>query len=240
MPPRGFDLEFDARAYTSRPVENKRLPGGLYALCDDGVRTGLSIAEKAAGLLAGGARVVQLRLKLTPEVEALAAARDLVARCRAAGAVCLVNDRVDWALLCGADGVHLGDEDLPPTAARALLGPGALIGVTARSLAYVEAAQAAGADYVGVGPVFPSTTKPAGRPALGLAGLAALVAASRLPVVAISGIGLANIARVAATGAYGAAVASDLLEAADLADRAGKLAREFEKGRRGEYRGAPP
>jgi thiamine-phosphate pyrophosphorylase len=223
-------LEIAARAYTSGPVENKRLPGGLYALCDDSVRRELPLALKAAQLLAGGVGVLQLRMKHTPLPQALEAAREVAALCRAAGARCLVNDRVELVLLSGADGVHLGDEDLPCAAARQLLGPGRLIGVTARSAAAIAEAHAGGADYVGLGPVFASTTKASTVPALGLGGLRALAASSPLPVVAISGITLDNIAQVAATGVACAAVASDVLNAPDIAARARLLARAFDSG----------
>ncbi len=179
------------------------LPRGLYVLCDDTVRPELPLGEKAARLLAGGARVVQLRMKRTPLREALGAAREVVAACRRAGAVCLLNDRVDLALLAGADGVHVGDEDLPPEAARALLGPGRLVGVTVRGLADTHAARAAGADYVGLGPVFGTTTKQVPAPVLGLGGFAAVVRESPLPVVGIGGVKLENIADLAATGATG-------------------------------------
>ncbi|MBI3182484.1 MAG: thiamine phosphate synthase [Myxococcales bacterium] len=208
-----------------------RLPRGLYALCDDSVRPELPLEEKAQRLLDGGARVLQLRMKRTADREALAAARGVVALCRVAGALCLVNDRVDLALLAGADGAHVGEEDLPAQNARALLGPHRLLGVTARNLAEVRAARAAGADYAGVGPVFESGTKRLAVPLLGLAGLAELARESPLPLVAISGIGLRNIREVAACGVHGAAVASDLLLAPDIAGRARELARAFERGR---------
>ncbi len=121
------------------------LPRGLYVLCDDTLRPELPLRQKAAGLLAGGAKVVQLRMKRTPLREAVAVAREVVAACRRAGAVCLVNDRVDLALLSGAHGVHVGDEDLPAEEARALLGPEALVGVTVRGLEDACAAREAGA-----------------------------------------------------------------------------------------------
>ncbi len=209
------------------------LPRGLYVLCDDTVRPELALAEKAARLLAGGARVVQLRMKRTPIKEALAAAREVVAACRRAGAVCLLNDRVDLALLAGADGVHVGDEDLPPEAARELLGPGRLLGVTVRGLADAHAARAAGADYVGLGPVFGTTTKQVAAPVLGLRGFEAVVRESPLPVVGIGGVKLENIADLAATGAHGGAVASDALLAEDIAERVRRLAAAFDRGVRG-------
>jgi thiamine-phosphate pyrophosphorylase len=209
------------------------LPRGLYVLCDDTVRPELPLGEKAARLLAGGARVVQLRMKRTPPREALGAAREVVAACRRAGAVCLLNDRVDLALLAGADGVHVGDEDLPPEAARELLGPGRLVGVTVRGLADAHAARAAGADYVGLGPVFGTTTKQVPAPGLGLGGFGAVVRDSPLPVVGIGGVKLENIADVAATGAHGGAVASDALLAEDIAEQVRRLAAAFDRGARG-------
>ncbi|HVE87874.1 MAG TPA: thiamine phosphate synthase [Myxococcales bacterium] len=207
------------------------LPPGLYGLCDDAVRPDLPVERQAALLLSGGVQVVQLRLKRTPAREAVAACRAAVALCRAAGARCLVNDRVDWALLCGADGVHLGDEDVPPEDARRLLGPSRIIGVTARSVEACRAAARAGADYAGVGPVFPTSTKHVEAEVLGLSRLEDIAGHSPVPVVAISGIGLDNIDQVAAAGAHMAAVVSDLLRAADIPSRARELARRFDAGR---------
>ena len=209
------------------------LPRGLYALCDDTVRPELPLEAKAGRLLAGGARVLQLRMKRTPLREGLAVARRVVAACRSAGAVCLVNDRVDVALLAGADGVHVGDEDLPPEAARELLGPGRLLGVTVRDVAGARAAQAAGADYVGLGPVFGTTTKQVPAPVLGLERFAAVVRASPLPVVGIGGVGLANIAELAATGAHATAVVSDALLAEDIAEQVRRLVSAFDRGAQG-------
>ncbi|HEY8206001.1 MAG TPA: thiamine phosphate synthase [Myxococcaceae bacterium] len=207
------------------------LPSGIYGLCDDTVRPDLPVEDQAALLLSGGIRVVQLRLKRTPARAAVAACRAAVERCRAAGALCLVNDRVDWALLSGAGGVHLGDEDVPPEDARALLGPSRVVGVTARDAAMAQAAARAGADYVGVGPVFPTATKQVNAPVLGLERLAAVARESPLPVVAISGIGLANVEAVAAAGARMAAVVSELLRAGDVPERARALAARFDLGR---------
>jgi thiamine-phosphate pyrophosphorylase len=207
------------------------LPHGLYGLCDDTVRPDLPVEDQAALLLQGGVRVLQLRLKRTPARAAVAACRAAVARCKAAGALCLVNDRVDWALLSGAGGVHLGDEDLPPEEARALLGPDRVIGVTARDARMAQDAARAGADYAGVGPVFPTATKQVNAAVLGVQGLAEVVRGSPLPVVAISGISLANVAEVAGAGARMAAVVSDLLRAEDVPSRARALAERFELGR---------
>ncbi|RKH98149.1 thiamine phosphate synthase [Corallococcus sp. AB038B] len=207
------------------------LPHGPYLLCDDSIRPELPLVDKAGQLLQGGARVLQLRMKHTPPREALVAARAVVALCRRAGAVCLINDRVDLALLSDAHGVHVGDEDLPPEAARELLGPGRYVGVTARGTEGAKAARAAGADYVGVGPLFGTTTKVVQAPVLGLEAFRRVVAESPLPVVGIGGVGLANIASVAATGAHGAAVVSDALLAQDIAERVRQLAAAFDSAR---------
>jgi thiamine-phosphate pyrophosphorylase len=211
-------------------VQNGSLPAGLYALIDSGVAPQLSLTEKAEAVLEGGVRVLQLRMKGVPDGEALAAARAVVARCEGVGALCLINDRVDLALLAGAHGVHLGDHDLPPAEARRLLGPGAVVGVTCRSRAHLDAAAAAGATYGGVGPVFATRTKVVDAPLLGLEGLRERVAGSPLPVVAIGGISLESIAGVASAGAHGAAVAGALLGAPAISAAARRLAEAWRTG----------
>ena len=130
--------------------------------------------------------------------------------------VLLINDRVDLALLAEADGVHLGDQDLPIAEARRQLGPDRLIGATARSAVEARARLAEGADYLGVGPVFASATKPIAAPLLGLEGLREICQAfPGKPVVAISGIDESNIAAVAAAGARAAAVIGAVGRASD-------------------------
>lgn len=204
-----------------------KLPRGLYALIDDSVRPELPIEEKARLVLEGGGRVLQLRLKQTADRPALAQVRAVVAMARRARARVLVDDRVDLALAGGADGVHLGDQDLPPDVARRLLGPRAFIGVTTRGLADIERAAGQGADHVGLGPVFATRTKVVDAPALGLEAFAALVAQSPLPVVGIAGLGLSNVGGVGRAGAWCAAVASDLFAEADVVSRARALQRAF-------------
>ena len=212
-------------------------PPGLYALADDGASSALSVEAQGEALLRGGVRVFQLRLKRTSGATAVALTARMVARARAAGAVLLVNDRVDWAMLAGADGVHLGEEDLSAEEARQLLGPRALVGVTVRTAAQAQAARAAGADYVGLGPVFLPRSKQVAAPLLGVGGLRQVVEACPLPVVAIGGVGLSSIRAVARAGAYGAAVASDLIGADDIASRVRLLQEEFLRGV--EERGIP-
>jgi thiamine-phosphate pyrophosphorylase len=212
-------------------------PPGLYALADDGAECALSVEAQSEALLRGGVCVFQLRLKRTAGAAAVALAARVAALARAAGVVLLVNDRVDWALLSGADGVHLGEEDVGPKEARALLGGGALVGVTVRSSAEARRARDAGADYVGLGPVFSPRSKEVAAPLLGLAGLQRTARESPLPVVAIGGVGLSSIRAVARAGAYGAAVVSDLLGARDIPGRVRQLQEEFARGV--EERGIP-
>jgi thiamine-phosphate pyrophosphorylase len=137
----------------------------------------------------------------------------------------IVNDRVDVALACGADGVHVGQSDMPATLVRRML-PEAIIGLSVESLADVRAVADQGlpVDYLGVSPVFATPTKADAAPALGLAGLAAIRALTRLPLVAIGGIGHANAAAVFAAGADGLAVVSAICAAADPEGAARRLA----------------
>lgn len=185
---------------------------GFYAILDRD-------DEALAAALAAVAPVVQLRLKHASSRE-LAAAAAMVRRVtRAAGALFVVNDRLDVALAAGADGVHLGQDDLPLAAAhRALAAAGAalLVGISTHDLAQVAAAVAGGADYLGFGPVFPTGTKANPDPVVGLDGLAAACArAHPVPVVAIGGIGLGHAAAVHAAGAAAACAIGAVNAAAD-------------------------
>lgn len=202
-----------------------KLPRGLYGLVDDGIRHDLSVVEKAKRVLEGGVGVLQLRLETTNDRLALPIIREVVAM--AAGAVVIVNDRVDLALLGGAHGVHLGADDLPIAEARKFLGPDFLIGATCRSLEEIHAAKAAGADHAGVGPIFTTTTKTVAHAPLGLETFAKIAGASPIPVVGIAGVSLANIGAVAQAGAWCAAVASGLLDAPDISARARALQAAF-------------
>jgi thiamine-phosphate pyrophosphorylase len=224
-------VEILPRAYSSGSVGDKgaTLPRGLYALIDDGLGPGRDLLATAQAVLEGGARVLQLRLKHLADRPALVLARQVVALARTHGARVLINDRVDLALLANADGVHLGDDDLPVAAARRVLGPTALIGATTRSLSQILQAARDGADHVGLGPVFLTRTKPVPHPLLGVEGLRQIARESPLPIVAIAGIRLENIASVARAGAHCAAVAGALLEAADPRAAARALVAEFSR-----------
>ena len=207
------------------------LPSGLYGVCDDTVRPELPVPEQAKAWLDGGARVLQLRFKRTSTSEVLRQVRETLCLTRAANALCLVNDRVDWALATGADGVHVGDEDLPCADARKLLGRQGIVGVTVRNFIQAAQAKADGATYVGFGPVFATSTKSVPAPVLGLERLAREVAAMWLPVIAIGGITLERMASVAHAGVHGAAVVSDVLLHAQPAERARHLQQAFNAAR---------
>ncbi len=199
---------------------------GLYAIVQ-----GSAPVASAQAAIQGGARVVQVRMKDAPSGEVLDVARRIVELARGRALV-VVNDRADIALLSGADGVHLGDEDLPVAEARRLLGPDLLVGRTARTLGEATAAIEQGADHVGFGPVFASRTKPLALPPRGLDALREAAAALRAPIVAIGGIGAENVAGVARAGAACAAAVEAIFGGGDPRENAARLAAAFEQGRR--------
>lgn len=185
----------------------------LHVLTDATV--GLGDLRTVDAALRAGAPVIQVRVKQRTTREHLDIARAIVMRCRAAGAVSIVNDRVDIALAAGADGVHLGLDDLPIDAARELAGDRLFIGGTARDPDTARALVAAGADYLGVGPTFATRTKDGLPGPLGPDGIAAVVAAVTVPVIAIAGIDASRVAAVRATGAHGVAVTAAVTAAPD-------------------------
>jgi len=200
---------------------------GVYGIVDDGPGFELSPVAWARALTQGGASVIQLRFKRTPMGEALAQARTI--RRENPGVLLLVNDRVDLALLCDADGVHLGEHDLPIADARRLLGPERVIGATIRNAGEGAARLSEGANYLGAGPVFASATKSIEVPLLGVEGLRRICETlGEAPVVAISGIDEHNIASVVAAGARAAAVIGAVGKAADPASAARRLSAAFE------------
>jgi thiamine-phosphate pyrophosphorylase len=188
----------------------------LYAIVDPlgGPHTPRALA---AAFLAGGARLLQLRLKDASARELLAEARAILPLVRAHGGRLVVNDRADVARLAGADGVHVGQDDLPVAAARRVVGPHALVGVSTHDVAQARAADAAGADYLGVGPVFATATKADALAPRGLALVRAVRAVVRRPLVAIGGIDVDTAASVRAAGADAVAMIGALVRAPDPA-----------------------
>ena len=167
-------------------------------------------------MLDAGASVMQLRLKDAPGRELLAAARAIAAICRERGAMLIVDDRADIAMLAGAAGVHLGHEDLPLEAARRLVGRNMIIGISTHSADQAVAAERGGADYVGFGPLFPGGLRnnTAGN---GLGMLREVRAAVSVPIVAIGGITEATVPEALAAGADACAIITDVVRAPDIA-----------------------
>jgi thiamine-phosphate pyrophosphorylase len=179
----------------------------LYVILDRGASRGRDLGDLLEAVLAGGCRMVQLREKEWPSGRLLPLARRLRARCAAAGATFIVNDRVDLALAVGADGVHLGQDDLPASAARQLLRPGMILGVSTHSVDQARAAQADGADYVAVGSMFATATKPDFQ-LVGPDLVRKLRPEIRVPLVGIGGVTHANVQEVIRAGADGVALIS--------------------------------
>ncbi|HKA31516.1 MAG TPA: thiamine phosphate synthase [Candidatus Binatia bacterium] len=188
----------------------------LYAIVDP-LDTGRSPIDLAAALLQGGARLLQLRLKAAPARKVLEIARVVRPLAQQAGALLIVNDRPDVARAAGADGVHLGQDDLPVAAARTVLGAGGIVGVSTHSVGQARAAVAAGADYLGVGPVFETTSKVGALAARGLDLVRAVRHEVTLPLVAIGGITPTTAPEVRAAGADAVAMIAALVRAPDVA-----------------------
>ena len=186
-------------------------------------------------MLAGGCRLVQLREKSLPPAELYPIARELRRRCREAGCLFIVNDRVDLALAVEADGVHVGQDDLPAREARRLLRPGMLLGVSTHDEHQARRARDDGADYVALGSMFPTGSKP-GFQLVGPELLRRVRPEIAVPLVAIGGITVDNIAEVVRAGADAVAVISAVCAAPDPA----AAARSFIEQIRGAREGAAP
>jgi len=176
--------------------------------------------EHAERACAGGVRWVQLRVKNTPYPQWKQLALETQAVCREYGATFIVNDNPQLALEIGADGVHLGKEDMAPTEARALLGPEFIIGGTANTFADIEGLVAAGVDYIGLGPFRFTTTKEKLSPILGLEGYETLLAQHRAagfptPIISIGGLTLSDVGPLLAAGVHGVAVSGAITAASD-------------------------
>lgn len=194
----------------------------LYAVLDTGVAAGRgwTVADLGQAFLDGGAQLIQLRAKHLDARALLEAADRLVRLAESSGARIIVDDRADVAAMCGAAGVHLGQEDLRPRDARALLGDRAMIGLSTHTPGQVDAALDEPIDYIAVGPVYGTSTKDTGYAAVGLELVRyAEKAADTRPVVAIGGITLATAPAVIAAGATAVAVITDLVATGDPAGR---------------------
>ncbi len=204
----------------------------LYAVTDEPTAAGRSHEEVAAGALAGGAPVVQLRAKDAGGRRMLELARTLRRLTQQAGAALIVNDRVDVALAADADGVHVGQSDLPAQAARRVLGDDRILGVSATNLDQALAAEADGADYVGFGPIFDArATKPDAKAPTGIEKLHEVCTRLAIPVIAIGGIGPTNADDVIRAGAAGVAVVSAITASPDLAGATRALLAQLSRAR---------
>jgi thiamine-phosphate pyrophosphorylase len=184
-----------------------RLPSPLYAILDRSVAGDRSLIDLLDLILAGGCRLIQLRDKTTSPVDLLPVARHLARRCREVGALFIVNDRADLAVAAEADGLHVGQDDLPAREARPLLRPGMILGVSTHDEDQARAAVSDGADYVAVGSIFPTTSR-AGFQLVGTDLIRRVRPVVPVPLVAIGGITGDNAAEVIRAGADGVAVIS--------------------------------
>ena len=206
----------------------------LYLVTDRAMCAGLGIERVVGEAVAGGVTTVQLRDDETPTGDLVELARRLAVLLAPTGVPLIVNNRLDVAVAAGAAGIHVGQSDAPPGAARARLGPGAIIGLSITDPAQVAAVPTGIVDYLGVGPVFATATKADAAPPMGLEGLSAVRPLTALPIVAIGGIAAGNAAAAIAAGAQGVAVVSALCAAADAGRAAGVLAAIVAKAKHGE------
>lgn len=200
----------------------------LYAVTDRSWVGTQTLYEQVELALRGGVTCVQLREKELPPAAFLAEAKELKALCARYGVPLIINDNVELALEVDADGVHVGQEDMDAQDVRGLIGPGKILGVTAKTAEQAQRAQRNGADYLGSGAVFGSTTKWNAKP-MSQELLQSICQSVTIPVVAIGGIHRGNIATLAGTGIRGAAVVSGIFAAADIEEECRVLRAEVEK-----------
>ena len=204
----------------------------LYAVTDRSWLGGRTLAQQVEESLAGGATMVQLREKGADRETLRREALEIRAVCRRYGVPFLINDAADLAAEVEADGVHVGQQDMSPRQARAILGPDGIVGVSAHTVEEARAAQAAGADYLGVGAVFATGTKGNTTP-VDYETLKAICAAVDIPVVAIGGVGRDNLSSLAGSGICGVAVVSALYAQPDVRAAARCLRSQVDEVRRG-------
>ncbi len=194
----------------------------LYLVTDRELAGNRSVIQVVETAIRGGVNIVQYREKSASTRQMIAEAQSLLDICHRYAVPLIINDRVDVALAIDADGVHVGQEDMPAELVRKILGSDKIIGVSVESTAQVETAVAAGADYVASSPVYTTATKPDAVHALGISGVKTLAQASPLPLIAIGGLNAANCAEVVRAGADSIAVVSAIM-AADNPEEAARL-----------------
>ena len=189
---------------------------GLYVITDEGMAHGLGHVEIARKVAEGGADVIQLRDKARTGKDLLSIALQIREIARSSGISFIINDRLDLALASGADGVHLGQEDLPVPFARRVSPRGFIIGTSVRTVAEAMIAETEGADYIALSPIFDTATKSDAGPGKGLERLRVIKSAVSIPVIAIGGIGKDNVRQVMDAGADGVAVISAVVGQKDI------------------------
>ena len=189
---------------------------GLYVITDEGISHGLSHVEIARKVAEGGADVIQLRDKARTEKDMMSIALQIGEITRSSGIMFIINDRLDLALASGADGVHLGHEDLPVPFARRISPKGFIIGASVRTVQDALIAESEGADYLALSPIFDTGTKSDAGPGKGLEKLKEIKSAVSIPVIAIGGIGKNNVRQVMDAGADGVAVISAIVGQKDI------------------------
>lgn len=198
----------------------------LYAILDPEQIQGRGVEEVLHELLCAGVKILQLRVKSLAAKDFLDLARLIRSATAAHNCRLIVNDRADIAIACNADGVHLGQDDLPLHAGRRLVA-NKIIGVSTHDIEQAQQAQREGADYIGFGPMFGSQTKDTGYSARGIAMLKEIRAAVTLPIVAIGGINEQNVSQVWQAGAESAAIISDILGSKDIAAKIEAILSQF-------------
>ena len=201
----------------------------LYLVTDRSLSRGRPNRDIVREAIAGGVTCVQLREKDCDTRQFIAEARELMALLQPVGIPLIINDRLDVALAVGAQGVHLGQKDMAIADARRLVGAKFIIGISAESLADAVRAEAEGADYIGISPVFATATKKDTAAPLGLEGIRRIRASVELPLVGIGGIDEENVAAVISAGADGVAVVSAIVAAACPRTAAANLKQRIEK-----------
>ena len=203
----------------------------VYLVLDPKLCAPRGMVETARAAVAGGATMVQLRDKTASTADMIATGRALQAVLEGTGARLIVNDDVEAAVALSADGLHVGQGDAAADRVRARIGPEMILGLSVETAAAAEAVDAARVDYVGVGPVFATPTKPDHSPPVGFGGLTQLVSAVPVPAVAIGGLNASHAAAVVAAGADGMAVVSAICSAADPGTAAQTIARALREAR---------
>jgi thiamine-phosphate pyrophosphorylase len=188
----------------------------LYLVTDADLSLGRTHVQVVEAAIRGGVTVVQYREKSACTRRMIEEARGLRQLCKAAGVPFIVNDRIDVALAVDADGVHIGQKDMPAPLARRLIGKRRILGVSAATVDQAQKAEEEDADYIGASPIFATPTKPDASAPLGVEGLRALARAVSIPVVAIGGINAENAGAIIQAGAAGVAVVSAIVAARDV------------------------